>query len=191
MMEREESEPDDALVRAVLAGAPHAFDRLVDRYWVRAHQYASRVLGSRTDGEDAVQEAFLHAYVALGRYAPRGRFSGWFFRILVNECRAIARRRLRLAKVETGDRLDQLDWDAAREGHDGERHDPDAQLDAALSAALGSLEPLLREAFLLRHLSELSYAEMAEVTGAGESALKMRVMRARDQLRTILPRNSL
>jgi RNA polymerase sigma-70 factor (ECF subfamily) len=63
---------------------------------------------------------------------------------------------------------------------------PDGDTPERLTRALGTLEPLIREAFLLRHVEGQSYGEMMMITGAGESALKMRVKRACDALRILL-----
>lgn len=121
---------------------------------------------------------FLRAYSGLGRYDERSRFVGWLLTILTNECRAIASRERRHAKYVVADE-DAVARAVARESasrDDGER----------LSLALARIDPMLREAFLLRHVEGLSYEEMMTSTGAGVSALKMRVKRACHSLRAML-----
>jgi RNA polymerase sigma-70 factor (ECF subfamily) len=179
LMESPPEVTDDEIVSVVLAGTPAAFDQLVDRYWGRALRYASRTLANRADAEDATQEAFTRAYLGLGEYEPRGKFGGWFYRILVNECRGAALRR----KHHEHDDLDTLEGRLA-----ATQSTLDSGIDAGdeVDAALTRLEPLLREAFVLRYVEDMSYGQMAEATGAGESALRMRVKRARDRLREIL-----
>jgi RNA polymerase sigma-70 factor (ECF subfamily) len=176
LMESPLTETDDAIVREVLGGRPAAFDQLVERYRGRAHRYASRALGNRADAEDAVQESFIRAFLGLGGYEPRGRFSGWFYQILINECRGAALRRKR---HDHGD-LDDLT--------DAETPPATIATESApeVDGALMRLEPLLREAFLLRYVEDMSYDQMSQATGAGESALRMRVKRARDRLRELL-----
>ncbi len=176
--------PSDAeVVRRVLAGDVNAFETLVNRYQATCLRFATRTLGDFADAEDAVQTAFIRAYDALGRYEDRSRFSSWLFAIVVNECRALrsgAIRRERFAAAEvTGDR------DSASEASIEPSHEfagDDERLEK-VERAVQSLEPLLREAFLMRYVQELEYAEMARATGAGRSALKMRVKRACDALR--------
>ena len=172
---------DKELVRRTLAGDPDAYARLVDRHYDRCARYAYRMLGTREDAEDAVQETFLRAYRALARYEARDAFAGWLARILVNECRTLGARRARLARRFVRD-------DDALARAESPRWVPDlgAGIDDALQRALAALEPLLREAFLLKHVDDMSYDQMEQVTGAGRSALKMRVKRACDALRAAL-----
>ena len=165
---------DAALVARVLAGDAGAFTPLVDRHYSACARYARRMLGNAHDAEDAVQEAFLHAYRGLGGYREQDRFGAWLFRIVINQCRSHARRRVRQARRFVQD----TEADGVVEGHDcdGAWHD-------ALQAALAALEPLLREALLLKYGEGLAYEEMSRMTGASVSALKMRVKRARDAMR--------
>lgn len=172
---------DDELVRAALGGDPGAFARLVDRHYDRCARYAYRMLGTREDAEDAVQETFLRAHRALARYEARDTFGAWVTHILVNQCRTLGARRARLARRflrddEAIERAEAPRW-RAEEG---------TIPDDAVQRALDGLEPLLREAFILKHVEDMSYDQMERVTGAGRSALKMRVKRACDALRAAL-----
>lgn len=168
---------DAALVASVLGGNTDAFRALVDRYYAACARYASRMLGQWQDAEDALQETFIRVHRGLGAYDERQAFRAWLYRILVNECRGLARRRARRdrwlvhADAEPGS------------APSGER---DADLRDALQRALDGVEPLLREAFLLKYGEGLAYEEMAAMTGASVSALKMRVKRARDAMRPAL-----
>ncbi len=169
---------DAALVARTLDGDAVAFRSLVDRHYASCARYATRMLGRREDAEDAVQETFVRVYRALGSYDERHVFRGWLYRVLVNQCRTLARGRTRRER-----------WQVARDGADARSADEPAagaELRDALQVALDGLEPLLREALLLRYGEELNYDEMARVTGAGVSALKMRVKRARDAVRPLL-----
>lgn len=169
---------DSAIVRRVLDGDTEAFAVLVARHHAACLRLATHVLGTREDAEDAVQETFLRAYRHLSRYEERERFTGWLFRILVNQCRTtLARRRRGETHIAEGaPELASWDEDVA-EG---------SERDAMLRTALARLHPLQREAVLLRFSADLSYDEMAVATGAGVSALKMRVKRACAQLRAML-----
>ena len=170
----EMNDADD--VRAVLAGDVDAYARLVDRYYDRCARYAVRMLGNRDDAEDALQATFLRAYRALARYQERDKFSAWLYRILMNQCRSVASRRSHRDKVfirEEALLLNAPDVDRMWSGEDEE----------FVQRVLAELDPLLREAFVLKYIEELSYEEMATLTGVGISALKMRVKRACDRLR--------
>ncbi len=168
---------DAGLVERALAGDPEAYTTLVHRHYEPCARYARRMLGSLEDAEDVVQEVFLRAYLALGRYREQDRFRPWLFRILVNQCRSQAKQRARRARRFVRD----AGADAAGPVASG-----DAGLSDALQRALETLEPLLREALLLKYGEELAYEEMSRLTGSSVSALKMRVKRARDAVRPLL-----
>ena len=169
---------DAADVRRVLSGDVDAYAALVDRYYEQCARYAVRMLGNRDDAEDALQTTFLRAYHALAKYQDRDKFSAWLYRILVNQCRSLAARRGHHERVFVRDEsllLNATDERAAV-GWSGEDEE-------FVQRVLSELEPLLREAFLLKYIDELSYEEMSTLTGVGVSALKMRVKRASDRLR--------
>jgi len=174
-----EGDSDAALVRRVLAGDVEAYAGLVARYRDRLGRFALHRLGNQADAEDAVQEAFVRAYRGLeGCEAPE-RFGAWLFQILVNRCRTIGGQRARRERVATANEAALLVADMA--------HPADRQAwGEAIRWALDRLTPEQREAFLLKHVEDLSYEQMAEMTGEGISALKMRVKRACEALRVLL-----
>jgi len=169
---------DADLVRRARDGDPAAFEALVDRHYGDCLRYAFRMLGDRADAEEAVQDAFVRAYRSLWRYRERDQFRAWLLRILINRCRSRAaalRRRLR-----------NLDAFAASRDPAPAAPVPNGGFGRAVQRALAALPPDQREAFLLRHLEDLSYDEIARITGAGLSALRMRVKRAREKLAELL-----
>ncbi|HET7225811.1 MAG TPA: RNA polymerase sigma factor [Candidatus Eisenbacteria bacterium] len=177
MTERGTSEPPDAaLVVAARAGDEAAFARLMMRHHAGCLRFARHQLGDPVEAEDIVQDTFIRAYRALGRYHERDGFRSWLFRILVNRCRSFARRRQRRRERFVRD-------DAALERATTADGAANAAIARRLEHALDGLKAEYREAFLLRVGEELDYAEMARITGASEAALRMRVKRARDHVR--------
>lgn len=176
-----DDEPTDAaVVRRVLAGEMEAYAILVARYRVRLGRFAGHMLGNREDAEDALQETFVRAYRSLARCDNPERFGAWLYQILANRCRTRwARRRRRNERVFVDDGALRM---AAVESRTLER----LSFRDAVHRALAQLEPDAREAFLLKHVEELSYEEMAALTEVGVSALKMRVKRACERLREVL-----
>lgn len=168
---------DAADVQRVLNGDVDAFARLVDRYYERCARFAVRMLGNRDDAEDALQTTFLRAYRSLGKYQERDKFSAWLYRILVNQCRSVAARRNHRDRVFVREEAVLLNAPDRQQGWTGEDEE-------FVQRVLAELDPLLREAFVLKHVEELSYEQMSELTGVGVSALKMRVKRACDRLRS-------
>ena len=170
---------DATLVRRVLDGDTAAFTMLVDRHAAACTRFAMRMLGNREDAEDALQDSFLRAYRSLARYEERQAFRTWLFQILVNRCRTAAVRRQRRQRMFLVD-------DNAVASASVRPAAESTELRAELRRAVDALDPDQREAFLLKHVELLSYDEMAEATGVGVSALKMRVKRACDRMQWLL-----
>ena len=168
---------DGALVAAAIAGNLDAFAALSRRHRDRCTRFAVRMVGSLDDADDVLQSAFMRAYRALPSCRDPERFGSWLYQIVANECRTFATRRARRERRF----VRELEFDGAVAPLAESR---DALDD--IQYALDKLEPEQREAFLLKHVEDLSYDEMAEITGAGISALKMRVKRACERLRELL-----
>jgi RNA polymerase sigma-70 factor (ECF subfamily) len=170
---------DALLVRRALEGDRRAFTVLIDRHSPACLRYAMRMLGNREDAEDALQDSLLRAYRALPSFDERASFRTWLFTILVNQCRTFALRRAhRLRRVQPDE--------AAVQGATADSGAYAVELSHDIARALDVLDDAHREAFLLKHVEQLEYDTMAEITGVGISALKMRVMRACAKLQTAL-----
>ena len=171
---------DAELVAIVLAGDADAFALLLGRYRDEYTRFAVRMLGSREDADDALQSAFVRAYRNLGKCEDPARFGAWLYRIAINECRSLGtrrgRRELRMVRDERA--LESALDAGSPAGESGLREE--------IQRALDQLDTDQREAFVLKHVEELSYDEMSELTGVGVSALKMRVKRACEELRELL-----
>jgi len=172
---------DGVVVRQVLAGDVEAYAVLVGRHRDRLYRFAVGMLGSRHEAEEAVQDAFVRAFRALGRCHDPDRFDGWLFRILANRCRTRGARRQRYETTFVADAAA-----LARAPATEADPEPGETWSAAVTAALAALPAEQREAFLLKYVEERSYDEMACLTGVRVSALKMRVKRAAARLRDLL-----
>lgn len=175
---------DTALINRAKLGDIQAFEAIVDCYYPRCLRFARGMLRNPADVEDVVQDAFVRLYRALPRYEERQRFDSWVFRILGNCCRTantVQQRRdrhdttdehtlERLAAPETSDAAFESDW-----GDEVRR-------------ALAELPEHNREIFLLHYVEGFAYEEIERITGVRQSALKMRVKRASDYLRSRLAR---
>ena len=170
---------DGDLVARIGQGEIDAFDVLVARYRPRLLRFATHFLGTREDAEEAVQDAFVRAFRGLGRADPN-RFGAYLYRILVNRCRTVATRRMwwrRLAgPIDDAPEVGVPHPAAAAATRD------------EIDRALAQLKPEYREAFLLKHVDDMSYDEIQQITGKSIPALKMRVSRACESLRGILER---
>ena len=161
----------------ILMGDVRAFDDLVSTHRDTYTRFAVRMLGDRADAADVLQGAWLRALRNLHKCREPERFEAWFYSIVANECRTFAIRR--------GHRERRFD----READVSQIPALDSQefvLQEEIELALAALPTDQREAFVLKHVEAFSYEEIAAITGARVSALKMRVKRACDRLRTML-----
>lgn len=175
------TEPTDAQVIAqVLAGRTDRYSLLVTRYQEPLFRHAFGMTGDTDASADLVQDTLVKAYTHLATCQDPERFGAWAFRILRNRCMDhLKNRRQRTVPLEDDTVVVP---DTATPAGELER----AELGRAVEEALATLPASQREAFLLKHVEGLSYEEMAERLDTGISALKMRVMRAREALQSLL-----
>jgi RNA polymerase sigma-70 factor (ECF subfamily) len=177
---------DQALVSALARDLDAAFEPLVHAHADRCYSIALRVLGDPHDAEEVAQDALIRAYRALGSYDDARiralRLRPWLATIVVNLCR----NRLRRARTLTTP-LDGLAA-AGREPATPASEGPAAMAQTAdqrarLASALAALPERYRVPVVLRHVDDLSYAELAEVLGRPEGTLKAQVHRGLALLR--------
>ncbi|HKK07487.1 MAG TPA: sigma-70 family RNA polymerase sigma factor [Gemmatimonadota bacterium] len=177
----QQAAPSDAdVVRAVLDGRPDMYRHLVERYQDVLYRHAIRMAQRPDDASDLVQRAFVKGFRSLEDCRHPEKVGGWLFRITANLCKDYLKNR----------RRDEVGLDDAPTLV-SERGDPALELDrsqlgADLRRALDALTGDQREAFVMKHVEDLSYEEMAERLEVSVPALKMRVHRAREQLRGLL-----
>jgi RNA polymerase sigma-70 factor (ECF subfamily) len=165
-----EMEADDALVRRAQRGERLAFELLVERHEQRMYTLAARVLGSREDAADAVQDALVRAWLALPKFRGDARFSTWLYRIVVNAAHDVRAKRRETAFEEAPEPADPRDRFAEQE------------LSGELQRALDALEESYRVAVVLYDVLGCSYKEIAEMTGVAEGTVKSRIFRGRTEL---------
>jgi RNA polymerase sigma-70 factor, ECF subfamily len=171
---------DGELVERVLGGDTEVYAELVRRHQAPLYRHALGMLGSPDAAADLTQECFIRAYSRLPSCNDPGRFGAWSFRILRNGCLDYLKdRRQETIPIEDEGLLGIADADPQLEVERSEIRD-------AVQRALAMLPEAQREAFLLKHVEELSYEEMTALIGVSESALKMRVKRAREALQVLL-----
>lgn len=165
---------DQAALR-VRSGDAAAFARIVEATSARLVRLAARMLGSVTDAEDVVQEAYVKAYRALttGEFDGRARVSTWLYRIVTHQ--AIDAMRGRARRPKPTDTADDSSSDLAS-----------AEEKLALRELEGWLEdlpPEQRAALVLKAVEGLTSPEIAEVLQCSEGAVEQRLVRARAALR--------
>jgi RNA polymerase sigma-70 factor (ECF subfamily) len=167
---------DRLAVQAALRGDQAAFADLVTRYQSAVYNLAYRMLGDPTEAEDAAQEVFVRAWNQLHTFQPERRFSTWLLSIASHYCIDLLRRRKPSAPLD--DVALYVPSDAA--GPDelalqGEQRE-------IVQRLLATLPEKYRSVTVLRYYNDLSYDEIARMTGLSESAVKTQLHRARRML---------
>lgn len=176
---------DEALaLRVSLSGDGGAFALLVTRYRGRLIALARRMLGGNAEeAEDVAQEVFVAAYNARDRYRRGEPFRSWLYRIAVNRCIDRQRAQGRRPGVSALEALVQEPVDPGQGPLDALLGD---ERDSRVQDAVDGLPPKYRAVFLLRHLDDLSYEEIAAATELPLGTVKTHLFRARAQLREAL-----
>jgi RNA polymerase sigma-70 factor (ECF subfamily) len=184
-------ETDADLVARLQRGDDSAFEAIVRTHSGRLLSVARRFLGNNEDAQDAVQDAFIRAYKAIHTFEARAQLHTWLHRILVNTALMKLRERRRRPTESIEDLLPSYSTD----GHQAvaSRDWSDAVLErketaAIVREAIERLPDQYREVLVLRDIEEKDTAEVAALLGASSNAIKVRLHRARQALRTLLDR---
>lgn len=173
----DEARPDDsALVRAARAGDDAAFGALVRLHQRRAYAVARAITVEHEDAEDAVQDAFLHAYRALGRFDAAYPFGAWLARIVANAALDLVRRR-RVRVTE------EIPAGAALPFRDPAER---AELESRLKKALSELPPRQRAVLVLHDVEGYRHAEIGAMLGMPEGTARSDLHHARTLMRRAL-----
>jgi RNA polymerase sigma-70 factor (ECF subfamily) len=183
---------DEELILRVQEGDNVCFDILVDRYKVRLVNYLFRLVRDKDEAEDIAQETFVKAFIHAEKYKTIAKFSTWLYTIATN----LVRNRLRAKK--RAPRFFSL-WGRSGESDDEERvidlidgaRQPDVQfndkeLGEIINAAIAKIPEKYRASFVLREVNQLSYEEIAAVTGLKLGTVRSRINRARSYFRKVL-----
>jgi RNA polymerase sigma-70 factor, ECF subfamily len=176
---------DSNLVGRCLAGEERAYGLLLKKYKRPVFSLVYRMVRQREEAEELASEAFFRAFRALPTYDPTLRFSSWIFKIASN----LSIDWLRKRKLETSS-LDEEDsvWEVTDERPTAEDVLEKKQTMQVVEEAIGRLAPDYRAVVLLRHQEERSYEEIAEILGVPLGTVKIRLFRAREELKKKLGR---
>ena len=185
----EARDPDVRLMVQVRADLPGAFETLVERYQNRLLRIMFHLVGNREEAEDLCQEVFLRIYRARKGYRPRAKFSTWLYTIANNLALNHLRSKGRNLGIQFGGTAANSQAVAAiaqqligREGTPSTQM-RQAELADLVRSALSVLNEDQKLAVLLNKFEEMSYAEIADVMGRSQAAVKSLLARARNQLR--------
>jgi RNA polymerase sigma-70 factor (ECF subfamily) len=180
------------LVSALRSGDPSAYELLVRTYVSRLTAVARRIMSNEEDARDAVQDAFVSAYRSMSSFGGESRLSTWLHRIVVNAC--LMKLRSRRRKPEES--IEPLLPTFLEDGHHAARfREWEEEIHGAVERqersalvrqCIAQLPDTYRTVLLLRDIEGLDGEEAAQVLGVTTNAVKIRLHRARQALRTLL-----
>jgi RNA polymerase sigma-70 factor, ECF subfamily len=176
-------ESDDSIRRAVLAGDRDAYRLLVARYSQVVLRVAWRITGNESDAEEAVQEAFVRAYLNLASFEGRSSMATWIYRIAANCAHDIVSRRRPVTPIAETPDPEQGEVQLAAGDAGPDRLLLSQEIEATRQAAMKELTPTEQTAFVLRHMEDRSTEEIAAALNIAPNAAKQAVFRAVRKLR--------
>lgn len=170
------------LIIRAKTGDTTAFDQIIVSHQRKIISLAWRMLGNQEDARDAAQETFLRVYKSFGKFDPAQDFNGWLYRIAVNVCRDLARKRRSNhfsleAEVESGAITEPMS------PHNTESAALLAQEQAILWRALATLPEKERAAIVLRDLEGLDTEEVAKILGSSPTTVRSQISAARVKIK--------
>jgi len=170
------------LIESFLGGEQWAFEKLMSLHQERIYRVARGLLGDHDRAADVTQEAFIRAFGSLKDFQFRSSFGTWLTRIALNLCFSQLRKDRLRRTLSLSDLAERLSTSRERPDRVLGRKD----LAASIERALAGLPPKQRAVFLLRHYEELPYAQIADVMGRSEGAVRANYHQAVQKLRRSL-----
>jgi len=183
------SSGDETLVAAARSGEHMAFSELWNRHSKKVFNTMYRITRNRQDAEDALQDAFLKAFVHLKNFDGRSSFSTWLTRIAINSALMILRRKRAHPEISMDGAVDGdawQHWEVADRRVNTEEHYARSERERHLKRAIHRLRPALRTIVEIQQVQDGSIKEIAEIAGISVAATKSRLLRARTVLRRSL-----
>ena len=177
---------DGELITGAIDGRSDGFEELVRRYQRPITSYVFRMLGDYESALDVTQEVFIKVYNSLTKYSAEYKFSTWLYRIAHNAAVDHMRRNSVTPQSIESENADgtfqmQIESRGASPEQDHERSEWRTEIDAVVKC----LPAAYRDLIMLRHGRDLSYDEIADVTGLPLGTVKNRLFRAREMMRDI------
>ena len=179
---------DLRLVEGLRAGAETAYEELIERFQQPVYALAIRLLNDPAEASDVTQEVFLKVFRNVGSFRGQSTLRTWVYRIAVNEAhnarRWFFRHRRREVDLDRGPE-ECRNWTEALadQGRSPFEMALDHERQALVEAALDELNPVYREAVVLRDLADLGYEEIAAILNVSLGTVKSRILRGREALR--------
>jgi RNA polymerase sigma-70 factor, ECF subfamily len=179
---------DQLLIESLRSGSEQAYEELLARFQQPVYMLAVRLLNNQAEAYDVVQEVFLKVFRNIEHFRGDSSLKTWIYRITVNEShnarRWFSRHRSREVELDL-DARDNRSWSQtiADSGRSPFEVALDREQAGMIESALERINPVFREAVVLRDITDLSYEEIAVVLGVSLGTVKSRILRGREALR--------
>ena len=178
---------DSELVTSAISGREDSFEELVRRYQRPIAAYVYRMVGDYEAALDLTQDVFIKVYNSLARYSSEYKFSTWIYKIAHNASidylRRTSTREQALVAESDGETYERpIQSERLTPEEENEQRERREEIEVIVS----SLPPTYKELIVLRHSHDMSYDEIAEVTGLPLGTVKNRLFRAREMMRDVL-----
>jgi len=179
------------VIREILSGNRDAYRVLMEQHFFAVHRMAFRITGNEADAEEATQETFVRAYNKLSTFREDAAFSTWVTRIAMNTSINLVERRKRdclhgAPRIAEENSVAEQTMQIADTQAGPERSLLNREATVLREAAMAELTPMERTAFTLRHMEEISIAEIAAALKVPQNSAKQAVFRAVSKLRRSL-----
>jgi len=177
---------DEELVDSVLEGNSRDFDALMERWQKPLFNFVYRFMNSEEEARDACQDTFVNAYRNLSKFKKQSKFSSWLFKIAINRCNTLLRKRKRWRTFfDPMGENDQL-ADGMLEEWNVEQSVEREQIYGRIRRAIMLLPPEQKTVLLLKEYEGLKFHEISEMLDCPVSTVKSRMYYALDGLRKAL-----
>ena len=166
------------IIAHVLKGDKQAYALLVEEYKAPIYNLAYRMTGNQQDAADLTQDVFIRAYTYLWRYNPRKKFFTWLYTIALNTIRNHFKKNSKYKNTQQINDLTIAEQSPSAEAKLTEGSE--------VNACLSLLDVETRVLVVMKYQQELSFEEIAQITGKSVSAVKMRIYRGLDKLKEML-----
>ena len=180
---------DKNLIERTLRGEKRAFEMIIQKYQQPVLNYIGRMVNNRELALDFTQDVFIKTYASLPSFNPQYKFRTWLFKIASNLIIDYWRKR----KISAFSLDQQFESDQRKPSLDVPDNEPSitkkfelAQLREKIEQALEKISPILRELFILRHVNDFSYEEIAEIKSMPVGTVKNKVFQAKELIRQLL-----
>lgn len=177
---------DEELVDSVLSGNSRDFDLLMEKWQKPLYNFVLRFMSSEEEARDACQDAFINAYRNLDKFKKQSKFSSWLFKIAINRCNTLLKKRKRWRMFFTPAAENEDYADTLIDEKNAEQLVEREQIFDRIRTAIDRLPPEQKTVLLLKEYQGMKFHEISEMLDCPVSTVKSRMYYALDGLRRAL-----